>query len=79
MTIDIERLWAVNNTMDFLFDLAQPHRTPRVPKAIRQRARRLLKHYPSPTWMWMAGRELTKDKPTFDGSAAKWEFEDDEE
>lgn len=46
MTIPSERTRAVNSTYDFLFDLLDPKKTPRVPKEIRQRARALLRHYP---------------------------------
>ena len=47
MTMPYERTWTVNNTRDFLYDLLDPKKTPRVPKNIRLQARRLLKHYPS--------------------------------
>jgi hypothetical protein len=46
MTIAVERTWAVNKTRKFLIDLMNPSTTPKVPKAIRQRASDLLKHYP---------------------------------
>lgn len=47
MTIPVERTNAVMNTEDFLLDLCDPKKTQRVPKAIRERARRMLRHYPS--------------------------------
>jgi hypothetical protein len=47
MTLPDERYWAVMETMRFLTDLCNPDVTPRVPKVIRQRARSLLRHYPS--------------------------------
>lgn len=46
MTVPIERTNAVNYTRNFLYDLLDPQKTPRVPKAIRQRALHLLRHYP---------------------------------
>ena len=46
MTMPIERRHAVINTEQFLLDLCSPRITPRVPREIRDRARRLLKHYP---------------------------------
>ena len=46
MTIPIERTRAVNKAREFLYDLLDPKKTPRVPKAVRQRAGRILKHYP---------------------------------
>jgi len=42
---------AVKNTEAFLLALCDPKETPRVPKAIRQRAKQLLKHYPSDYYM----------------------------
>ena len=47
MTIPIERTWSVLNTREFLLDLLDPKKTPRVPKDIRRQAGRLLKHYPT--------------------------------
>ena len=46
MTIPVERTRAVLNTRQFLFDLLDPKTTPKVPRAIRQRASRCLRHYP---------------------------------
>jgi hypothetical protein len=47
MTIPAERTRAVLHTERFLLDLCNPKKTPRVPKQIREEARRLLKHYPT--------------------------------
>lgn len=47
MTVPRERTNAVIFTKTFLLELIDPKRTPRVPKAIRQEAYRLLRHYPS--------------------------------
>ena len=47
MTVPIERTNAVMWTEDFLIDLCDPKKTPRVPKSVRERARRMLRHYPS--------------------------------
>lgn len=47
MTVPVERTNAVNWTRDFLYELIDPKKTPRVPKAVRQRALHLLRHYPS--------------------------------
>ena len=57
MTIPIERTRAVNSTYDFLCDLLDPKKTPRVPKEVRQRAHQLLKHYPSRWDMEMVVQE----------------------
>ena len=47
MTLPVERKHAVKNTEQFLLSLCDTKQTPRVPKEIREQARRLLKHYPS--------------------------------
>jgi len=47
VTMPRERKIAVKNTEAFLLSLCDPKETPRVPRAIRLRARSLLKHYPS--------------------------------
>ncbi len=47
MTIACERTRAVVHTEQFLVDLLDPRKTPRVPKDIRLRAAALLRHYPS--------------------------------
>lgn len=51
MTLPVERKWAVMNTEKFLLDLCNPKKTPRVPKYIREEARRCLRHYPSEYYM----------------------------
>lgn len=57
MTIASERTRAVNRTREFLSDLLDPSKTPRVPKDIRRRASMLLKHYPCSWDMEMAVAE----------------------
>jgi hypothetical protein len=47
MTLPIERTFAVLNVEQFLKDLRDPKKYPRVPKVVREEASRLLKHYPS--------------------------------
>ena len=47
MTIPFERARAVHQTRQFLLDLLDPAKTPRVPKDERQRAKFLLRHYPN--------------------------------
>ena len=46
MTVPIERTNAVNWTREFMYELIDPKKTPRVPKAVRQQALHLLRHYP---------------------------------
>lgn len=47
MTLPDERYRAIKWTEEFLKDLCDRDKTPRVPKAVRQQASRLLRHYPS--------------------------------
>ena len=42
-----ERAEAVLNTRQFLVELLDPKKTPRVPMAVRTQASRCLRHYPS--------------------------------
>jgi hypothetical protein len=47
MTLPIERTYAVRTTEQFLLDLCNSKKTPRVPAGVREQARRLLRHYPT--------------------------------
>lgn len=50
MTLPYERSMSVTNARQFLLDLSSPYGPTgykRIPKAVRIRARRLLKHFPS--------------------------------
>lgn len=47
MTLPFERTNAIRNAEQFLLELCDPKKTPRIPKEIRRRAGRLLKHYPT--------------------------------
>ena len=47
MTTPDERTKAVLRVERFLMDLRNPKRYPRIPKAVREEASRLLKHYPT--------------------------------
>ena len=57
MTLPIERTNAVLAAEQFLQDLMDPKATPRVPLAVRQRAWRCLKHFPSKYDMEMASEQ----------------------
>ena len=46
MTLPNERRNSINRARDFLRDLLDPKKTPRVPRSIRQEARSVLKHFP---------------------------------
>lgn len=47
MTLPDERYRALRLAETFLQDLCNCHQTPRVPRAVRERARGVLRHYPS--------------------------------
>ncbi len=55
MTLPDERYRAVVRTEEFLKDLCDPKKTPRVPRAIRQQAYYCLRHYPSKYHMDVVG------------------------
>ena len=46
MTLPDERYRAIKYAHEFLRDLLNPKKTPRVPRAIRDRAYRVLRHFP---------------------------------
>ena len=48
MTLPHEELNSLIATRNFLYDLLDPKKTPRVPRSIRLRARQVCKHYPFP-------------------------------
>lgn len=48
MTLPYERTHSLHNVREFLRDLLDPKKTPRIPLAIRRHARAVLKHYPTP-------------------------------
>ena len=57
MTLPVERKHAVKNTEQFLLSLCDPKQTPRVPREVRDRARSLLRHYPTDLYMEMAAEQ----------------------
>ena len=46
MTLPCERFRAVMSARKFLYALLDPKQTPRTPRAVRQEARRVLRHFP---------------------------------
>jgi hypothetical protein len=48
MTMPCERYNSIVYTEQFLLDLCDPKKTPRVPLEVRNRARSCLRHYPRP-------------------------------
>jgi len=57
MTIPYERYTAIKNTERFLVELMDPKKTPKVPKYVRERAYRCLRHYPGEYYMEMAQQQ----------------------
>jgi len=47
MTLPDERFRSIFRTAEFLAELTDPKATPRIPKKIRDDARRYLRHYPN--------------------------------
>lgn len=47
MTTDDERFRALECAEAFLCELLSPAATPKVPRAVRERARAILRHYPT--------------------------------
>lgn len=60
MTMPNERYRAVKYTREFLRDLLDPKKTPKIPKYIRERAYSCLRHYPWDLYMEQA-REAAPD------------------
>ena len=58
MTIPLERTRSLIETKEFLESLTYPPSTPRVPAAVRDTARQLLRHYPAPLDLQCANRAL---------------------
>ena len=56
MTLPYERTRAVNFGREFLLELINPQKTPRIPKAIRKQAHDILRHYPSEVDMEVISR-----------------------
>jgi hypothetical protein len=61
MTLPDERYRNIIQTRKFLMELTSPLMTPKVPKVVRERARNLLKHYPSDYILEM----MSKDMPNY--------------
>jgi hypothetical protein len=53
MTTPDESFHAIRKTRDFMYDLLDPRKTPRVPKAVRDRASGCLRHYPMACEAWV--------------------------
>jgi len=59
MTLPDERYRSIKFAEEFLRDLCNPNKTPRVPRDIRSRARSVLRHWPDPYHL----SELAKARP----------------
>jgi hypothetical protein len=58
MTIPYERTRALVQPYELLKRLQDPHETPRVPRWLRQEAKRLLRHYPTHSNIELAHKAL---------------------
>lgn len=58
MTIPYERTRAVIETYELLKRLQDPRETPRVPRWLREEARKLLRHYPTCATIELAHKAL---------------------
>lgn len=58
MTLPDERYRAVRYAREFLYELLDPKKTPKVPKEIRQRAARVLRHFPGEHDMATVAEEM---------------------
>lgn len=56
MTLPHERTLAVMRASEFMRDLMDPKKTPRVPLEVRLRAARVLKHYPLDSHLWIVSQ-----------------------
>lgn len=59
MTLPDERYRALIYSREFMRDLLDPKKTPGVPKLVRQRAYRCLKHYPNKWEYKILGLDLS--------------------
>ena len=51
MTLPSERINAIRIARQFLYDLLDPKKTPRIPTTVRRRARSVLRHYPGDIYL----------------------------
>jgi hypothetical protein len=65
MTLPYERTRAVVQTEEFLNDLINPEKTPKVPKEIRKQAYFLLRHYPNQVDMKIISLKEDKNDTSF--------------
>ena len=64
MTLPYERTRAVVQTEEFLKNLINPKKTPRVPKEVRKQAGFLLRHYPNSIDMEIISKREDKNDAT---------------
>lgn len=58
MTLPDERYRSIVQTRKFLMELLSPRMTPKVPKVVRDRARNLLKHFPTDYHLEMMSEDM---------------------
>lgn len=57
MTLPDERYRAIKYAREFLYELLDPKKTPRVPRSVRNRASSVLRHFPHEYEMEMIATE----------------------
>jgi hypothetical protein len=63
MTLPDERRRAITTAGEFLWALLDPKQTPRVPRSIRRRAARVLRHFPTGELFDLYYKEVTSVTP----------------
>lgn len=58
MTLPDERYRSIVQTRKFLMELLSPRMTPKVPKVVRDRARNLLRHFPTDYHLEMMSEDM---------------------
>jgi len=73
MTLPSEEYNAICAATRFLYALMDPKKTPRVPKWVREEARRRAKHMPIPVMLMERYRDSINAEPGFEGLPPTWE------
>lgn len=71
MTLHRERINAIKMTRKFLLELLNPKLSPRVPRAVRERAHALLRHFPGDYYAEEAFQAVMDDEELIDYLARK--------
>lgn len=72
MTLPDERYRSLVQTKKFLMELQSPHMMPKIPKAVRQRANSLLKHWPDDYHLSLSARHCQIHLPKRSNHYTVW-------